>query len=365
MPDEALSELPAGDATLTRLVKKMSGERGTPFIPKTHWNGYGRQVYGYTCAADVVVEARQVLAAKAEAKRARKDSKTRREEEAQKRALANGRKDYEERWADLTRLHGWTQPVPPAGSYRAGPDLLDEPTLDLYTAEEWGRLGYRVIGEPASLLIKAGNPARLYDRFRVTVTGATSNLPAKQLWLLWRRQYPTDLLAVTKALQAANKLVKIVPNGRETSRELYPLKDTFIRRWLSPHLVSGRVSREETRSCWGCQFRREPGCERCDYTGIYESHTLYEHHFVVDGHAVCFHAYQRPAKLDTTPGANLRQFGVRWTLAEIPLLRLSELLRLLRYATQNVLERAAKVSRPEESSEQVVAPKGATAIDAA
>ena len=330
---------------------------GIKFAPalvgfKRGWRGrYSRVIDGVVVSARSaervqkgIAERACASAPKAEAKKAREALLVRREAKMWQQIQTAKRLADDERWAEHERRDELAQPVSPAGSNWVGPALLTEPTLDLYTAEEWARFGYSVSGEPLSLLIQPGGPAPLYDRSQVSAAGAESNLSAKQLWHAWRQQYATDLLAATKALQAANKLVKIVPNGHEVARELYPIKDTFIRRWLSPHLVSGRVSRVETRECWGCASHPEPGCGRCGYTGVYSSRTLYEHHFLVDGHEVCFHTYQRPARLDTTPGADLRQYGVRWALAEIPELRLSDFVRLLRWVLPNVLTQATIVS---------------------
>ncbi len=296
-------------------------------IKGTRKDGDSPVIDGVVVSARVAERVREGIAERACAAAKKAEAKETREALRAQREAEAARREYEERWAELARQHGWVQRVPRAGSNRVGPDLLAEPPLELNTAEEWARLGYSVSGEPAGLHIRPGRPAPLYHRSRASVTPrAKSRQPAEQLWRTWRQQYPTDLLAATKALQAANKLVKIVPDWRVFSHEIYSIKDTFIRRWLSPHLVSGRVSRVETSQWWGG-----------------ESRTLYEHHFLVDGHEVCFHSYERPAKLDETPGANLRQYGFRWTLAEIPDLRWHELLRLLRWVLQHVLTDATKV----------------------
>lgn len=123
-----------------------------------------------------------------------------------------------------------------------------------------------------------------------------------------------------RALWLLNKLAKVV--SPSPKRQVYSLKDRLLSLW-SDFLIDGRVSRTESRPCWGCDGTGEHWsgdlCDRCDGTGCYSSRTLYEvrYSFPGDDRTYCFHTFTKPRLLSEEAGADRPSYGVRLRTEDI------------------------------------------------
>lgn len=331
-----------GNAKLTRRVKKLSRERGLPVTEEKKWNRYGCEVLGYYCDPDVYAEVTEQIGREEEREAGRQEAKAARE------AALRAEAERQQRLALEAELDTWFPHLPEAirtARIEGRVSLYgqrDELPSDQYSPKQWELLGCRV--KPDQL------PTAYVVRWRgkcqtaLFAPHATELIPSKRagwddekLWTFWRRGFTTDLLATATAVRFANRLIKLAPFAAD-KKALYSVKDRFICA-ASAHLREGRVSRVESRMCWGCNGtggRGEYDCMRCDGSGVYSSRTLHEHLFVIDGEEFCFHSYIAPPKdkLLDAPGADLPSYGRRFTAAELRRVRLrvSEFVGLIGHA---------------------------------
>ena len=276
----------AGNRKLTLRVKKLAVSKGRTVSEKTHWNGFGYAVSGYYCDEDILNEVKEGIA-KEEAK-----DKIKQEKKAAALRAELERRESQRRIDVANELRSRFPHLPDAilneclapGIHAYG--MRDEISPDLYSRREWKLLGGEVAetAKPQAYVIRETGRVRqmLFSRRDVSeLKQSRSGWSDERLWKGWRRGFQSDLLAVATAVQFANRLVKLSPFSLD-KRAFYAAKDRFLR-FAFPQLVEGRVSREETSSCWGCLGEE---CFKCCGTGIYSSRTLYEHHYLIDGQAV-------------------------------------------------------------------------------
>jgi len=333
---------PAGNAKLTRRIKKLSRERGLTVTDKLKWTRYGYEILGYHCDPDLFrevlaqIEREEELAAKRQEAKAAREATLRAEAERQRRFVLEAELDT--RFPHLPEAIRTARIEGRVSLY----GQRDELPTDQYSPNHWELLGCRV--KPDQL------PTAYVVRWRgkcqtpLFAPHATELIPSKRagwenekLWAFWRKGFATDLLALATAVRFANRLIKLAPFTAD-KKALYSVKDRFICA-ASTHLREGRVSRVEERACWGCDGtggRGEYDCMRCNGSGVYSSRRLYEHLFVIDGEEFCFHSYFTPPKdkLLDTPGADLPSYGRRFTPAELRRVRLrvSEFVKLIEHA---------------------------------
>jgi hypothetical protein len=300
MSESSRVRFPKGDAAATRLVKKLSEERGLEVEVHERWNGYGYTVTGYTADSGVVEEATGIVAERRHA--------ARRKEEARSRRLEEGRRLA---WLEkVNRLYPLLERVPPHGT--ALYDGWAATPLHLYSRTQWRRIGYEVRPDAESmsycclhrgrLVVPLYRPAQVDER-----RSRHGHLSGEALW----DRYKAMGLGLAHAVWAANKLQKIKPHDKA---RFYRLKDRFLERHQDA-LVEGRVARHEARLCWDCDGGEHPygeTCWKCGGTGVYSERTLYEHILDLDGRAWSFHSYIEPRSVGETPGADLAAYGKRF-----------------------------------------------------
>lgn len=191
-----------------------------------------------------------------------------------------------------------------------------------------------------------------------------SRTPAQKLYGQWVSQFDSEEEAIATAIWIANRLVK--DKAPSTRRKFYSIKDEWLKRHADD-VIEGRIAREEAKPCWTCEGTGEvgqqecwdcdggyrwngdecwtcdglgtvgPECPKCCGTGVYQSRHLYEHRLVVAGTTYSFHSYIKPPNLSEEPGADLEQYGGRFTDDELKELALpmSGLLKVLTVAAHN------------------------------
>ncbi len=343
---------PPGDAKLTRRVKKLAAAAGVTVHTETEWNGYGREVVAYEVEEAIFKQAREEIEPGWE-ERERREA-----EEAEARRRASDQRRADEVAATIAAVSArcpWmpTRQVkklvgrldvhdphyhtrmpwrPEAWLY----DSTDAAPHGLYTREQWRRLGYGVrrSARPAGYVIGDRRLLPLYDH--PPTFPARKPVAGDRAWAYLLRHYRGDeSLALTRSVWVANRLAKLDAALR---RQFYALKDRF----LALHadcLVEGRVARVERKRCWGChgtgvyQGRSrsddwdeydgigdeyaDDTCRRCWGTGVYRSATLYEWRLNIAGRPYCFHSYAKPPAVSDTPGADLDDYGRRFTDADL------------------------------------------------
>jgi hypothetical protein len=306
-----------GDAALTRLVRKLAGERGLAFESQERWNGYGYEVYQYEVDEAVYREAVATVESRRAAKRDKEEARIRRQEEARRRAW------QEELARRFPRLKAPIQ---------FGSDVYDRAEdipIDKMTRTDWRGLGYRVTAvQPQSYLVTGGGirVVPLYGPWHVEeIPSRRRNWAAERLW----GEYQARGLSEAHAVWAANRLAKLFPKYRRT---FYGIKDRFLRAHQH-HLVEGRFVRTETSECWSCDG--DDWCDRCGGTGVYRQRDLYEHVLEFEGKVYSFHTYVRPARLGESKGADLPAYGRRLTSKDTIPYRIGEYIRMLSHLAES------------------------------
>lgn len=189
-----------------------------------------------------------------------------------------------------------------------------------------------------------------------------SRTPTQKLYEQWVSQFDSEEEAIASAIWIANRLVK--DKAASTRRKFYSIKDEWLKRHADD-VIEGRIARKEIDECWTCdgtgkieyeydeydeydydyeyddddddEYDGEYVCPKCCGTGVYQSRHLYEHRLVVAGTTYSFHSYIKPPNLSEEPGADLEQYGGRFTDDEFKELALpmSGLLKVLTVAAHN------------------------------
>lgn len=326
-----------GDAKLTRRVKKLAEAAGVPVHAKTEWGKYGRKIVEYEVDEEIFKRAREEIDS------GREERKRREAEEAEARRQASELRRAEEVIATIaavSRRCPWMRPKqtrklverfdvrdPLACSQTPWRpeqwlhDSADAAPHGRYTRKQWRRLGYGVrrSATAAGYIIGDRRLVPLYDH--QPTFPARKPVDGGKAWAYLLRHYGGDeTLALSRSIWVANRLVKL---DASLKREFYSVKDQF----LGLHtdcLVEGRVARIEQKPCWGCDgtgvfhSRSRPDeCQRCCGTGVYRSSTLYEWRLDIAGQAYCYHSYTKPPTVSGTPGADLEDYGRRFTDADL------------------------------------------------
>jgi hypothetical protein len=174
----------------------------------------------------------------------------------------------------------------------------EELPWDVYTADEWGRLGYRPTGYG-----KWWCGGRQY-------TGCGDRIPDNG----GRANEAIDAIAggfgPLELLYQLNKHAKF-----ETVKHYYALKDCVMR-LSAGQCVRGEITRVEESECFGCDGsggRAYDECRRCGGTGIYSSRTLYLWVLREGEREYQFHSYVKPPRVDATHDDGGTNFGRRIT----------------------------------------------------
>jgi|GEM_PF-3974400 len=310
---------PKGDAPFTRLVKKLSEERGLEVESHSQWNGYGYAVTSYTADSSVVEEARRIIDDRRHAEKAKKEERTRRLDEERQRAWSE----------EIAHLYPRMEVVPTYGTILY--DGWASTPIKLCSRTQWSRIGYEVLsGQEARCycclhggrtVVPLFSPQQVRSR-----RSRYARLSGESLWECHRAMG----FGLVHAVWAANKLQKIKPQDK---KHFYRLKDRFLATHQD-YLVEGRIARHETSVCWECENQQYETCWKCDGSGIFSSQILYEHLLNFDGKAWSFHSYVSPRSVSDVPGANLKFYGKRFGPKDRVPFRLPEYIKLLTHVLE-------------------------------
>jgi hypothetical protein len=306
----------AGNASLTRLVKRLAKEKGVEVETNSVWNGYGYETYSYSVDEQVLAAAQSVIDAKEARERAKVAAKqleyAEKAEQLEAQQLQDWRDSIVKQYPKLIIELPSNIPI-----YNNAADI----DITYMTKTDWRKLGIVVERPTAYLITREGaKVVPLYSGGKPTFS-RRRNMSAEQLW----QDYQDRGLSLTHAIWAVNRLVKLFPANKEA---VYRLKDKFLSN--NPNLREGRFVREEKRYCW-CGGDDE-FCYKCDGTGIYSKRKLYEHLIDDNGKLYSFHSFVRPELLSEEEGVDLPSYGRRLKKDNMPLFRIEEYIRMLERA---------------------------------
>ncbi|QDU94129.1 helix-turn-helix domain-containing protein [Lignipirellula cremea] len=301
--------LKPGDRTLSRRILKRCRDAGIDVPKDTSWGRFGRILEAYLVPRDIHDEE---VARLEEERRVVREAAERR---ATERKAAIRRRQIEKLTQKFPQL-----------ALRTVKKLVDSDKV-VYSADSvgyqhgvgtktyWSQLGFKVTGKPTGILVEG---KQLFDTFgKKQLVPKKSRLTVKSLKTKWTEKYGSETLVLAQAVRFGNRLQKA-----NRIADFYDLKD----RWIEENqcnLVEGRVTRVETKYCWGCDGTGRYGfygrdCERCDGSGVYSQRTLYEHTFEIEGQRFVFHSYVRPTIVTDESAADLTAYGRPFQPDELP-----------------------------------------------